>query len=97
MINWYEGIMDVNFVLPAGPDRCIVHFDYYFADQDDAFREQSITVADRVQQEDVDICESVQRGLHSRSYDTGRLSPVKEGGEQLFHQLLHRDLARGLG
>jgi choline monooxygenase len=96
MINWYEGIMDVNLVLPAGPDRCIVHFDYYFADQDNAFREQSITVADRVQQEDVDICESVQRGLHSRSYDTGRLSPVKEGGERLFHQLLYQDLARAL-
>ena len=97
MINWYEGVMDVNLVLPSGPDGCIVHFDYYFADQDNAFREQSIAVADRVQQEDVAICEAVQRGLGSRSYETGRLSPHKEGGEQLFHQLLHRDLDQALG
>jgi len=96
MINFYEGVMDVNVVLPAGPDRCVVHFDYYFADQDDAYREQSIAVADRVQAEDVAVCESVQRGLRSRSYDTGRLSPVREAGERLFHQLLHRDLLRAL-
>jgi choline monooxygenase len=96
MINYYEGLMDVNLVQPAGPDRCLVHFDYYFADQDDAFREQSIAVADRVQREDIAICESVQRGLRSRSYDTGRLSPGKEAGERLFHQLLHQDLKRAV-
>lgn len=96
MINAYDGVMDVNVVLPTGPEQCIVHFDYHFADQDDVYREQSIAVADRVQQEDVAICESVQRGLRSRSYDTGRLSPVREGGERLFHQLLHSDLVRAL-
>ena len=93
MINVYEDVMDVNLVLPLGPERCQVHFDYYFADRDAAFRQNSIEVADRVQLEDVAICESVQRGLHSRSYDTGRLSPVKEAGERLFHQLLYRDLS----
>ncbi len=96
MINWYEGLMDLNLVLPLGPERCVVHFDYYFADQDAAFREQSISVADRVQAEDVAICEAVQRGLRSRSYDTGRLSPAKEGGERRFHQLLHGDLHAAL-
>ena len=54
-------------------------------------------MADRVQREDVAICESVQRGLRSRSYDTGRLSPAKEQGERLFHQLLHRDLCSADG
>jgi choline monooxygenase len=37
----------------------------------------------------------VQRGLRSRAYDTGRLSVRREGGEQLFHQLLHADLKAG--
>ncbi|MEM8766547.1 MAG: aromatic ring-hydroxylating dioxygenase subunit alpha [Pseudomonadota bacterium] len=96
MVNFYEGLMDLNLVLPAGPERCIVHFDYYFADQDAAFRDESIRVADRVQAEDVAICEAVQRGLRSRSYDTGRLSPLKEGGERRFHQLLHGDLKNAL-
>lgn len=94
MINLYDGLMDMNLVLPVGPERCIVHFDYYFADQDAAFREASMAVADRVQREDVAICESVQRGLRSRSYDTGRLSPDREAGERRFHQVLYGNLRR---
>src|SRR5947208_10267808 len=30
MINLYEGVMDTNLVLPLGPDRCKVVFDFYF-------------------------------------------------------------------
>jgi hypothetical protein len=32
MINIYEGVMDTNLVLPIGPDKCRVIFDFYFAD-----------------------------------------------------------------
>ena len=93
MINIYEGVMDVNIVLPLSAERCLVHFDYYFAGQPEAFRADSMAVAHRVQLEDVAICESVQRGLASRSYETGRLSPEKEAGEHLFHRLLHASLS----
>ena len=41
------------------------------------------------------ICKSVQRGLHSRAYSTGRLSVRREAGEHLFHRLLHADLSAG--
>ncbi len=95
MVNWYEGIMDTNFVLPLGVDRCRVIFDFYFADGV-GDREQSIAVSERIQQEDIDICESVQRGLGSRAYDVGRLSVRREAGEHLFHRLLHADLVRGV-
>ena len=30
MINIYEGVADVNIVVPAGPDKTKVIFDYYF-------------------------------------------------------------------
>ena len=30
MINVYGGVMDTNLVLPLGPDRCRVIFDFYF-------------------------------------------------------------------
>ncbi|HEY8459314.1 MAG TPA: SRPBCC family protein, partial [Blastocatellia bacterium] len=52
----------------------------------------SVAVAEKIQNEDVAICESVQRGLKSRSYAAGRLSVRREAGERLFHQLLHADL-----
>ena len=95
MLNWYEGVMDTNLVLPLAVDRCLAIFDFYFdrtTSESEARNRQSIRVAERVQQEDIDICESVQRGLQSRAYHTGRLSVRREAGEHLFHRLLHADL-----
>ncbi len=96
MLNWYEGVMDVNLVLPLGPDKCEVIFDFFFDDVGEsaaARNRASLAVGERVQQEDIDICEAVQRGLHSRAYVAGRLSVRREAGEHLFHRLLHGDLA----
>jgi choline monooxygenase len=98
MINLYSGYMDTNLVVPDGIDRCKVIFDFYFDDVGEAAAErnrQSIAVGERVNDEDVGICESVQRGLHSRSYRAGRLSVRREAGEHLFHRLLAADLKRG--
>ena len=91
--------MDTNLVYPLGVDRTEVIFDYYFADISAAAREKnlaSIAVSERIQNEDVAICESVQRGLASRAYNTGRLSVRREAGEHLFHRLLHADLKTAL-
>lgn len=99
MINLYKGYMDTNLVMPDGVDRCIVIFDFYFNEVSEATEErnrQSIAVGERVNDEDVGICESVQRGLHSRAYGAGRLSARREAGEHLFHRLLAADLKRGL-
>jgi choline monooxygenase len=75
-----------------------VVFDFYFADVSAAARERnrvSIDVGHRIQDEDVAICESVQRGLKSRAYSAGRLSVRREAGEHLFHKLLYSDLIAG--
>ena len=99
MINWYEGVMDTNFVRPLGVDRTEVIFDFYFADISESARERnlgSIAVSERIQAEDVAICESVQRGLASRAYVAGRLSVRREAGEHLFHRLLYANLKAGL-
>ncbi len=100
MINCYEGYMDTNLVLPVDVDHCRVIFDFYFADVSEAQREynqQSVAVGARVQDEDLGICEAVQRGLKSRAYGAGRLSVRREAGEHLFHRLLAADLKAGLG
>jgi len=99
MINIYEGVMDTNLVIPLAVDRTEVIFDYYFADVSESARERnlsSIVVSERIQAEDVAICESVHRGLSSRAYNSGRLSVRREAGEHLFHRLLHADLKAGL-
>jgi choline monooxygenase len=100
MINCYEGYMDTNLVLPVDVDHCRVIFDFYFADVSEAHREynqQSVAVGLRVQDEDLGICEAVQRGLKSRAYGAGRLSVRREAGEHLFHRLLAADLKAGMG
>ncbi|HEX4589151.1 MAG TPA: SRPBCC family protein [Gemmataceae bacterium] len=97
MINLYAGVMDTNLVLPLGPERCRVVFDFYFAaGTPGEFVEQSIAVAEQVQQEDVGICEDVQRGLRSRAFSSGRFSVRRENGGYQFHQLLSRTLRSGL-
>ncbi len=97
MLNWYEGYLDTNLVVPLGIDRCRVVFDFYFAPDSDAdHNARSVAIANRVQEEDIGVCESVQRGLHSRAYETGRLSVRREAGEHLFHRLLHRQMLAGI-
>jgi choline monooxygenase len=99
MINIYDGIMDTNLVVPRRVDKTDVVFDYYFSDISEQARERnlaSIAVSEQIQSEDVAICESVQRGLTSRSYNTGRLSVRREAGEHLFHKLLYADLQAGI-
>jgi choline monooxygenase len=98
MINCYEGTMDTNLVVPCGADRTEVIFDFYFSDVSETARPRnraSIEISERIQEEDVSICTSVQRGLRSGAYTAGRLSVRREAGEHLFHRLLYADLKAG--
>jgi choline monooxygenase len=96
MINVYGGVMDTNLVLPLAPDRCRVIFDFYFRETEGAearqFIADSIAVAEQVQQEDMSICEDVQRGLASGAFDTGRFSVRREAAGYHFHVLLANHL-----
>jgi choline monooxygenase len=96
MMNIYPGVMDTNVVLPLGPNRCRVVFDCYFARTEGAEAEQfmaeSMAVAHQIQLEDVGICEEVQLGLASRSYNTGRFCVRREAAGYHFHRLLARHL-----
>ncbi|MGO9065190.1 MAG: aromatic ring-hydroxylating oxygenase subunit alpha [Myxococcaceae bacterium] len=101
MVNLYDGVMDTNLVLPLGPDRCAVVIDFYFArtasEADRRFAHQSIDVGHRIQLEDVGVCEDVQQGLGSRSYDTGRFSVRREMAVHHFHRLLAERLRAAAG
>jgi len=95
MLNWYEGYLDTNLVLPIDPNRCEVIFDFYFGNVSEdtmPYIRESMSVSELVQQEDIVICDGVQRGLSSRAYQAGRLSVRREAGEHLFHRLLAADL-----
>ena len=97
MINRYGPVLDTNFVIPLGPDRCRVLFDFFFEDgTDEAFIEASMAQSDLTQREDVEVSESVQIGLNAASYDRGRYAEL-EIAVHHFHGLLAADLRGSLG
>jgi len=96
MLNRYGGCLDTNLVVPVGPDRCRVVYEFFFeqteGEQARRFIEESVEQSAVTQREDIAICESVQLGLRSRSYDRGRYAPQVEQGEHHFHGLLAQAL-----
>lgn len=94
MLNILPGRLQINRVYPLTENRCEVSFDYYYsAEVSAALRQQDQADADQTQQEDIAICEQVQRGLNSPAYTRGRLSPKRESALHHFHNLLRRDYA----
>lgn len=90
MIDDYPDNISTNIVKPLGHEKIVLKFDWWF--KDDANQEMMdsmIEFADQVQQEDIDICNDVQRNLKSRVYDVGRFSGRYENGVHHFHALVH--------
>ena len=87
MLNVYPDNMSANIIVPLGPDKTLTIFEW-FAYGDASVQPATLDFSDEIQQEDIRICESVQRGLRSRHYDRGRFSVKRENGVHHFHGLL---------
>jgi choline monooxygenase len=84
MINRYGQWMDTNIIYPISTDRCVVHFDWFvhpslLNEENKISLDRSIEQSDKVQQEDIWLCQRVQKGLKSRGYEVGRYAPIFEG------------------
>jgi len=90
MLNVMPGRLQTNRVIPMGPGRCRVEFDWFCALDDAAVAraDNDREFTNSVQEEDVDICERVQQGLASGHYRAGRLCPTREAGVWHFHERL---------
>ena len=99
MLNIMPGRLQTNRILPLGPGRCRVEFDYYYAQDGQATARIAAdqSFSDEVQVEDIAICEAVQKGLASGFYDAGRLCPKREGGVWHFQNLLRAAYADDAG
>jgi choline monooxygenase len=89
MLNVYPDNFSTNLIVPLGPHRTATLFDWYFADPEAVARtiDETVAFSDEIQIEDIEICEAVQRGLRSSTYDRGRFSPQRENGVHHFHML----------
>ena len=89
MLNFYPWGLSVNVVSPLGPARTRVSFVSYVWNE--SLREQGVGGdLHKVEMEDEEVVESVQRGVSSRLYDRGRFSARREVGTHHFHHLLAR-------
>lgn len=80
-------------VLPDGPDHTVETWDFFFETPEaEAAEEQSIRYIDDVlQQQDIAIVESVQRGMRTPAYDQGRIvvDPTRSGSGLSEHGVHH--------
>ncbi len=99
MLNIYPDNLQINIIVPLGPDRTLTIFEWYVLDSDRSDTERDIHASfkfsDVIQHEDIEICEAVYARLRSRSYHTGRYSVTRENGVHHFHGLLCDYLQRG--
>jgi phenylpropionate dioxygenase-like ring-hydroxylating dioxygenase large terminal subunit len=97
MLNVYPDNFSTNLIVPLSLRRTLTIFEWFFREPDSpAVQEtlrQTIEFSDEIQREDVAICEAVQKGLESRTYDVGRFSVRRESGVHHFHRLYASALA----
>jgi len=96
MVNVYPDNFSTNLILPLGHERTRTVFEWFFRDPEtpgvaDEVR-RTVDFSDEIQLQDIAICEAVQKGLKSRTYDRGRYSVRRENGVHHFHSLLARAL-----
>jgi choline monooxygenase len=98
MLNIYPDNISTNIIVPLSHEKTLTIFEWFFRDASDHKNRErisrSVAFSDEVQQEDINLCENVQKGLRSFTYDRGRYSVKRENGVHHFHMLLNEFLAR---
>ncbi len=97
MLNCYPDNISLNIVLPLSAERSLAIFEWYLPEKDhgSAAARASVEFSHQIQIEDVAICETVQKNLHSRSYSRGRFSVKQEQGVHAFHRMYAEAMSQG--
>ncbi|MBS1525678.1 MAG: aromatic ring-hydroxylating dioxygenase subunit alpha [Bacteroidetes bacterium] len=87
MFNFYPWGLSVNVVEPVSVGECRVRFISYVWDESKLDKGAGAGL-DKVEMEDEEIVENVQKGVRSRFYKHGRYSATREQGTHHFHRIL---------
>lgn len=88
-LNVYKTGMNLELMIPTGPQTMELRYYYLFHDLGDGSTiKNTIDMSKTVTQEDIDICEAVQKNLAGGIYETGELSPKHEMGVKYFQDLV---------
>jgi len=87
MFNFYPWGLSLNIVQPVSHNKTKVSFITYMLDES-KYNKGAGSNLDKVEMEDEEIVQNVQKGIHSRFYSQGRYSVKRERGTHHFHRLL---------
>jgi phenylpropionate dioxygenase-like ring-hydroxylating dioxygenase large terminal subunit len=87
MFNFYPWGLSVNIVKPIDLNQTEVSFLTYIYDASN-LEKGAGSILDKVELEDEEVVENVQKGVRSSFYKAGRFSPSREQGVHHFHCLL---------
>lgn len=93
MFNFYPWGISVNIVKPLKKDLTRISYLTY-VNNESRLGTGAGADLDRVEREDQQVVESVQTGIGSRFYRTGRYSPARERGTHHFHRLIAEFMKR---
>jgi len=98
MLNIMPGRLQTNQIIPITEKETLVVFDYFYDDIKSkpglkSIKEDILT-SDKIQNEDIEICEKVQKGVSSITYNKGRFSVECETGVHHFQNLLRMDFKK---
>ena len=99
-LNIYPGPGNVslNLFIPLDVNRTLAIYDYCFVPEVGAQEEENfVRFIDQVQEEDIVLCESVQRGLRSGYFNQGKLMLSRENGLRHFQKLVYQQMVGGSG
>ncbi len=98
MLNVYLDNTSINIIVPIDHERTLTIFEWYFQQPGTGegwdSMQQIIAFSDQIQQEDIEICKNVQKGLKSNVYNQGRFSVLRENGVHHFQSLVHEFLTK---
>ena len=87
MFNFYPWGLSVNIVQPIAIDKTKVSFLTYIW-REEKYNRGAGSDLDKVEMEDEEVVQNVQKGIRSRFYDHGRYSVTREQGTHHFHRLI---------
>ena len=93
MLNFYPWGLSINIITPISVNKTKVEFKSY------VWKESKLNSGagadlDKVEIEDEEVVQKVQKGLSSRFYTSGRFSPNMETGVHHFHTLISNFMNR---
>ena len=87
MFNFYPWGLSINTVTPLSPTRSKVSF-FTYVWKGEKLNMGAGAALDKVELEDEEVVQNVQKGIASRFYKHGRYSVTREQGTHHFHRLI---------